>query len=211
MLIEGNPLCNVEIEATDNKECAQTLGRWLKELHSIPINNDDYKKIKDLPLQRYEVESRIKKGSETINRFSDLFKNEGINPNDVLAALQKFSKLNIVVLDKNSYVHGDLYGKHLLVDSNKKLSGIIDWGDAHIGSPAIDVSVAYMLFSDDTLSAFFEAYGVSEHNVGTFALFRALWHPIALLPYCYEKNEKEFTALTSLALKRSLTYIANKL
>ena len=38
---------------------------------------------------------------------------------------------------KQCLVHGDLYAKHLLVQPDKqgqlKLSGIIDWGDLHLG------------------------------------------------------------------------------
>jgi aminoglycoside phosphotransferase (APT) family kinase protein len=210
-LINGAPLCNVEIDTTNNKEIAQTLGLWLRELHAISVNNEDRKKIKDIPIQRYDVQSRIKRSSETIRYFDTYFKNEGFDPNTLVMALQKFSKLNFVDLNHNSYVHGDLYSKHLLIDDNKKLSGIIDWGDTHIGNAAIDLSVAYMLFSDNALRAFFEAYGTSENNVSAFAIFRALCHPIALLPYCHEKNEKELGTWTSFALKRSLEYVANKL
>ena len=41
------------------------------------------------------------------------------------------------------WVHGDLYARHLLLDDHKKLCGVIDWGDVHLGDRALDLSIAY--------------------------------------------------------------------
>ena len=40
------------------------------------------------------------------------------------------------------WVHGDLYARHLLLDETRLPSGVIDWGDVHLGDPALDLSVA---------------------------------------------------------------------
>lgn len=38
-------------------------------------------------------------------------------------------------------VHGDLYAAHLLFGGSGKVTGVIDWGDVHLGDPAVDLSV----------------------------------------------------------------------
>jgi Ser/Thr protein kinase RdoA (MazF antagonist) len=42
-------------------------------------------------------------------------------------------------------VHGDLYARHVLVDERGALSGVIDWGDIHLGDPAIDLAIAHLV------------------------------------------------------------------
>ncbi|MCH7839494.1 MAG: phosphotransferase [Planctomycetes bacterium] len=37
-------------------------------------------------------------------------------------------------------VHRDLYARHMLVDDDGRPCGVIDWGDVHVGDPAIDLS-----------------------------------------------------------------------
>ena len=56
-------------------------------------------------------------------------------------------------------VHGDLHLRHLLVTREGAAAGVIDWGDACLADPALDLSLAYAAFSDASRAAFFEAYG----------------------------------------------------
>ncbi|TXD36528.1 GTPase HflX [Lujinxingia vulgaris] len=48
-------------------------------------------------------------------------------------------------------VHGDLHPGHLLLDERGQLSGIIDWSEAHLGDPAIDLSFFVGAFAPGTL------------------------------------------------------------
>ena len=56
-------------------------------------------------------------------------------------------------------VHGDLHLRHLLVTPEGAAAGIIDWGDACLADPALDLSLAYAAFSGASRVALFEAYG----------------------------------------------------
>lgn len=56
-------------------------------------------------------------------------------------------------------VHGDLHLRHLLVTPDGAAAGVIDWGDACLADPALDLSLAYAAFSGASRAAFFEAYG----------------------------------------------------
>lgn len=55
-------------------------------------------------------------------------------------------------------VHGDLHVRHLLV-SDGAPSGVIDWGDAGLGDPAIDLMIAFQAFAGAARDAFRDAYG----------------------------------------------------
>jgi aminoglycoside phosphotransferase (APT) family kinase protein len=71
--------------------------------------------------------------------------------------------------------HGDLHVRHLLVQSNGEITGVIDWGDICRGDPAIDLSIAYAAFRGDARRALIEAYGsisaAQEHRARVLALF----------------------------------------
>jgi aminoglycoside phosphotransferase (APT) family kinase protein len=59
------------------------------------------------------------------------------------------------------WVHGDLEGNCLVL--NRRLCGIVDWGSACVGDPAVDVQVVWSpLFTDDSRDAFLDAFQVDD-------------------------------------------------
>jgi aminoglycoside phosphotransferase (APT) family kinase protein len=79
------------------------------------------------------------------------------------------------------WVQGDLEGNCLVQDG--RLSGIVDWGSACAGDPAVDVQVVWSpLFTDDSQRAFLDALGIDD---ATLARSRgaAINQACAALPY----------------------------
>lgn len=79
------------------------------------------------------------------------------------------------------WVHGDLEGNCLLHAG--ALSGIVDWGSACVGDPAVDVQVVWSpLFTEESRGVFLEALGV---DAATLARSRgaAVEQACAALPY----------------------------
>lgn len=79
------------------------------------------------------------------------------------------------------WVQGDLEGNCLVRD--RRLCGIVDWGSACAGDPAVDVQVVWSpLFTDDSRCAFIDALDVDE---ATLARSRgaAIHQACAALPY----------------------------
>jgi aminoglycoside phosphotransferase (APT) family kinase protein len=79
------------------------------------------------------------------------------------------------------WVHGDLEGNCLVRDH--RLCGIVDWGSACAGDPAVDVQVVWSpLFTDGSRRAFLEALEVDD---ATLARSRgaAINQACAALPY----------------------------
>ncbi|HVA27513.1 MAG TPA: phosphotransferase [Candidatus Baltobacteraceae bacterium] len=73
-------------------------------------------------------------------------------------------------------VHGDLYARHLLLDADKRLSGIIDWGDLHFGHAAVDLMAIHQMVPPHHHDAFFEIYGPVDERSWRFARSRAMHH-----------------------------------
>ncbi|ASK62241.1 aminoglycoside phosphotransferase [Virgibacillus phasianinus] len=82
--------------------------------------------------------------------------------------------------------HGDLDVRNWLV-RNKRISGVIDWGEMGIGDPACDVMVAWKLHSPAARDAFREAFPVDD---ATWARARG-WvvsQAVAILAYYTPQN-----------------------
>jgi aminoglycoside phosphotransferase (APT) family kinase protein len=79
------------------------------------------------------------------------------------------------------WVHGDIEGNCILSEGG--LSGIVDWGSACAGDPAVDVQVVWSpLFTDESRSALLDAL---EVDAATVARSRgaAIQQACAALPY----------------------------
>ena len=55
--------------------------------------------------------------------------------------------------------HGDLHVRHLLVDQDGSVTGVIDWGDLCLADPAVDLSIAYLGFAGKARADLLSAYG----------------------------------------------------
>ncbi len=83
-------------------------------------------------------------------------------------------------------MHGDLLPGNLLA-AGGRLSAVIDFGGLGVGDPAVELIVAWTLFSGESRVAFREALGVDD---ATWARGRgwALSTAIVALPYYINTN-----------------------
>ena len=85
---------------------------------------------------------------------------------------------------QQALVHGDLYARHLLLDDQARLCGVIDWGDIHVGHPAVDLSVVHAFLPPAARLAFLQAYGRPvDPGSWRLARFRALFSALAIVLY----------------------------
>ncbi len=54
--------------------------------------------------------------------------------------------------DFSVVVHGDLYVGHVLIDNTERVSGMIDWSEARVDDPAIDMAAHLMVFGEEGLA-----------------------------------------------------------
>ncbi|MGV9677832.1 phosphotransferase [Nocardia sp. NPDC003482] len=66
-------------------------------------------------------------------------------------------------LPADTVVHGDLGPDHVLVEGDR-LTGVIDFGDAHVGDPAIDLAWALYGTPAPFRHALAESYGVTPEE-----------------------------------------------
>lgn len=172
---------------TDNLDFATTLGSWLKELHALPVQASHLANIQGAQDWRLDIANRTQKMAEILEQYGDEFTDAGFDPALLNEIMESFEHLHIS--DQHVYLHGDLYAKHIVVTKEGLPAGLIDWGDTHIGHPAIDLSVGVMLFEGEALQAFFDAYGEWDQELLDIAIFRAFCHALGAYAYFCQKKD----------------------
>jgi aminoglycoside phosphotransferase (APT) family kinase protein len=131
----------------------------------------------------------------------------GFSNEQILNAIEMI-RTSHLIQDKKSYVHGDLYHRHLLVDPvTLQLTGIIDWGDIHISHPALDLAVG-MIFTPQAFYQFIHAYGKIDDNMIAILRHKAFTHAMSFLPYAFEHNNPHYKTWAQFQLNRALSFFA---
>lgn len=102
-----------------------------------------------------------------------------------------------------TWVHGDLEGNCLVRD--RRLCGIVDWGSACAGDPAVDVQVVWSpLFTEGSRRAFLDALDVDDDTIAR-SRGAAINQACAALPYYLHTYplivERSWHKLTSLGVR----------
>jgi len=110
-----------------------------------------------------------------------------------------------LVLDgSRAVVHGDLYPRHVLADDARRVTGVIDWGDVHIGHPGVDLSLGFTFFSGSSRAAFWAAYGGGpDPSTLSLAQARACNYALALCAYGLDVGDDHAVALADDIAARS--------
>ncbi len=184
-LIQGKTLCDSTEAFITSHQFAEIFAHWLKELHSIPILPGHQDLLKST--WRLDIENRTTILLNSLNRYQDYYSLSGFSIKHLEEIIHSFANLNFAEYNQ-VYLHGDLYFKHIMVDNNNLPTGMIDWGDVHIGHPGIDLSAAIMIFDDKTLDHFFKSYGTKDEELMKVTVFRAFCHNLIFLPYTWTNN-----------------------
>jgi aminoglycoside phosphotransferase (APT) family kinase protein len=86
-------------------------------------------------------------------------------------------------------VHGDLHSGQIVINEQRQIVGIIDWGDVHVGDPAVDLGGVQAMLPGDCKDEFLKEYGVVDDVVWAAARGRAIWHTIALLAHSVDVGD----------------------
>lgn len=203
-MIQGRPLCDATDELINDIHFAKTLAVWLKELHSIPVNNLVDSINKETPWQ-FDVERRVNRCYENLEKYGHYFEQAQFSKNaliDIIEMTKTFSIKNTF----QSILHGDLYCRHIIVDDYFKPAGLIDFGDIFVGDPGIDLSVG-MIFSEKAFQAFLESYGDMSSTRVQLILFHAFGHAMSFLPYAFEQQKINLQRWAANELRRSIDEI----
>jgi len=102
---------------------------------------------------------------------------------------------------QRTLVHGDLYARHVLLDERAHPVGVIDWGDVHLGDPALDIAIAHLMLPPRAHATFREAYGPIDERTWNAARYRAIYHAILELDYGVRANDRGMREIGAEALR----------
>jgi aminoglycoside 2''-phosphotransferase len=177
--INGEPLWRSRFQTIKDqqilKHLAAQLAAFLRELHAVPIEHLELDlPINDLPGEWENLYNEIRlflfskmraDAHQSVSRHFETFLNQVAN-HPFIPTLR----------------HGDFGSGNILYDQEtESISGIIDFGSAGLGDPAVDIAAA-MTFGESFFSNYYASYPDIEALVerakfykGTFALQEALY------------------------------------
>lgn len=153
-------------------------------------------------LGRLDMNKRIPMLNKTAEKLYNLRPES-----DTIKQLHKYAEMLVPIgeASEKCLVHGDLHLRNILVNEKGSLTGIIDWGDTHIGDPAIDLSAAYSLLPLEARSSFFEEYGQISEEASELARFKAVYTLAVLLIYGIDLEDWQLTRIIDKALKHAMS------
>ena len=165
--LAGSPLSKVKLSARKRTSMARQLGRFLSELHRFPPD-----RAAALGVPTYSTEGWDQLYSE-LRETCDHNVSPLLSPaeRDTVEAFWE----SFLGDDRNArfqpvLIHGDLGLDHILVDERRAtITGVIDFGDAMVGDPALDFVGFDEALRQDVLSN----YGLTSDET---LLDRAAWY-----------------------------------
>jgi len=195
--LEGQSACKMHLSYQERVNLAAPLAHFLKSLHSISECESLALGAKYDHLGRLDVSARwpqIRKNLEKIQE-QKLFD----HCKTLLIKLDTMKQLHDA--GPKVLVHGDLYARHLLINETRKLAGVIDWGDMHVGNPAVDLQIVFSFLPENAYAVFFSIYGAIDEKMRQLAIFRALYHTSILVLYSHEIADKDLLAESIMGLQ----------
>lgn len=184
-IIPGFTACYANLLEEERASLAEPIAQFLAILHATPksemanchIPCDNQSRINGNLLT-----SKVKKNFEELS---------------LLELLENKKQLECIVQNLQHFrapltscvVHGDFYVRHLLVDKKHQLVGIIDWGDIHLGDPAIDLAIAHSFLPVQAHEFFIKNYGEISEDTWALAKLRAIYSSTLLILFGYHSND----------------------
>ena len=170
-ILPGITACYANLSEEERVGFAQPIARFLSLLHATSLVSIAECQSFEKNVSHLHWENLI---SKTLKNFEKM---------SLLGLLEKRKELESIIERlqdvrspaSSAVVHGDFYVRHLLIDNDHRLAGVIDWGDMHLGDPAIDLSIAHSFLSLRSHDAFRDAYGEISEDTWSLALLRALY------------------------------------
>ncbi|MFN2528724.1 MAG: phosphotransferase [Candidatus Baltobacteraceae bacterium] len=193
--VRGVTACSVSLSDDQRAALAAPLATFLRHLHAIDTAKAMRSGLQVDVLGRMEHAKRF---PATEQRFTELYAagltDDGATFLNTMADISPNTGEGRQVL-----VHGDLYARHVLVN-DATVSGVIDWGDMHLGNPAIDLRIAFLMLPPQAHAAFRQAYGTIDNRTWELARYSAIYSAVLVLHYGNRINDKHLIDIGNIAL-----------
>ena len=189
-MLPGNALSRTVLSEMEAKHAAQHTGEFLRALHAIDVEN-----VPGLEGDRLGRLDHARCMPKVMDRLRELAVAGLVDNVESFEQILEQNAPLASMPQASAVVHGDLYGRHILVDDAKHVCGIIDWGDVHRGDPAADIAVAFESFSPAARDAFLAGYGEVSERAWMSARYRALYHSAMVAHYGLNVGDDEMLRL----------------
>jgi aminoglycoside phosphotransferase (APT) family kinase protein len=201
-LIAGTTACSAALTDESRAGLARPLGSFLQAVHRIDPAPLIARGLPGDEIGRLDHEKRLSLTRERVLPLAAV----GLVGEPELFVSWLAAHPPVALDDgRRTLVHGDMYARHVLLDEEARPTGIIDWGDVHLGDPALDIAIAHMMLPPSAHAAFREAYGGIDERTWTVARYRAIYHAVLELDYGVRANDQGMRAsgLDTLRLVRT--------
>ncbi|EPA9167658.1 macrolide 2'-phosphotransferase [Escherichia coli] len=140
----------------DSEVFAESFATALAALHAVPISAA----VDAGMLIRTPTQARQKVADDV-----DRVRREFVVNDKRLHRWQRWLDDDSSWPDFSVVVHGDLYVGHVLIDNTERVSGMIDWSEARVDDPAIDMAAHLMVFGEEGLAKLLLTYEVAGGRV----------------------------------------------
>lgn len=185
-MLSGETACRADLDLARRAQAAAPLAEFLASLHSVPAELAREHGAPGDTLGRLEPERRVPQIEE---RLGESVRHGLIASQDPWRWIIDQTPLDWVP-GGSHLVHGDFYARHVLVDEEGRPAGVIDWGDVHIGDPAVDLSIAHGFLPPAAREQFRERYGPIDPAAWKMARLKALHSAAMILAYGHDVDDR---------------------
>lgn len=159
-LLPGVELADADLPEDGRDRLGADVGNFLRALHRPELADRFGAGLPHDPMRRATPASRGPVGRQSLDRLAarGLWAG-GCHEDAAFDALLAAGAGLGPPTGPEVLVHGDLHLRHVLVDGAGAATGVIDWGDACLADPVVDLSFGYCALSGSARAAFFAAYG----------------------------------------------------
>jgi aminoglycoside phosphotransferase (APT) family kinase protein len=193
-MLAGAPAVEAELDDRQRVALAASLASFLAclhglDAHSVGLQGDALRRL-DVPYRQPQCQSVL----QELLRAGTISQSLHDALEAALALAPPTGDGELVIS------HGDLYCRHLLVDRQGALSGVIDWGDLHLNSRAVDLQVVWSFLPPAGRDDFRRNYPDFSEHVWALARFRAICHSALVARYARSIGDRKLLAESLRAL-----------
>jgi aminoglycoside phosphotransferase (APT) family kinase protein len=199
-LLPGGEVAEAGLSDAARARLARPFGRFLRALHgpdalaalaahALPAD----------PMGRADMAVRVPRTLDVLREVERLELWRA--PASLAGVLEEARALSAV--EPSAVVHGDLHVRHLLVDPEGALTGVIDWGDLCQADPCVDLILFWSLLPPAAREEFLAAYGSVEPERLLRARVLSLFLSATLLLYAEHEGMPNLRAEARAGLSRA--------
>lgn len=202
-LIEGRELTG--LEPGEREDVASALGHFLRTLHGMDVDTSASSLPQDFPtdpMQRAFPRARRAFTEGRLQRIAGSPRH--LRTPAIVRLLDAADRLGQSE-NRRVFVHGDLHVRHVLVSASGAATGVIDWGDACLADPSVDISIAFASLSGNARAAFFAAHGSVDPDQELRARALAISISASLADHALAIDDEPLIEETAAALQRAVS------